>query len=98
VHQALDMAQTGKQAMAGVDFMTQLEHSAVAGGVAFTRAASALGIDPASLSTDTRAMLDRQLQARFDTASETPVQAETAAQWVTAHLAAHLSHQNPSSP
>jgi len=89
VHQALEMAQTGQQALAGIDFITRLEHSAVAGGAAFQRAAAVLGIDPNNMGTDDRAMLDRQLNDRFEAAlarGETPVSGETAAGWITGHL------------
>lgn len=93
VQQALDMAQTGSQALSGVDFLTQFEHSAVAGGAAFTRAAGAAGIDPKELSADTRAMLDRQLQARFDAAAaagDSPVASHIVSGWVASHLS-HLT-------
>lgn len=91
VQQALDMAQAGRQALAGVDFLTQIEHSAVAGGAAFTRAAEAAGLDPRGLDADTRMLLDRQLQARFDAAAaagESPVPSRTVSDWVASHLSA----------
>lgn len=94
VNEALDMAQTGQQALSGVDFVTRLEHSAVLGGAAFHRIAVAAGIDPKSLSADTLAMLDRQLQDRFDAAvvaGATPVSPDVASQWVTTHLASLAS-------
>lgn len=89
VQQALDMAQTGRQALAGVDFMTRLEHSAVAGGAAFRQVAAKAGVDPASLSGAERARIDEAMAARFDTAAQAgdAVPPATATGWLRSLLA-----------
>lgn len=96
VMQALDMAAIGQQALAGVDFLTRLEHSANAKGAAFEHVASSIGIDPARLTGDQRAAIDAGMQARFDAASaqgQSPVAHETAAAWLRDELAAHAGPQ-----
>jgi hypothetical protein len=89
VQQALDMAQTGRQALAGVDFMTQLEHSAVSGGAAFRQVATASGVDPASLSSADRARIDNDMAARFQAAAKAgdAVPSGTASEWLRSLLA-----------
>lgn len=89
VPQAIDMAETCAQALSGVDFLTQIEHSARSGGVAFRAAAARLGIDSAGLDADTRRLLDQHMQADFAYAAargESPVPAATATQWLIGHL------------
>lgn len=90
VQQAMEMAQTGKAVLSGVDFLTQFEHSAVVGGVAFKRAADAEGIDPSLLGPEVRAELDRKLQSRFEQAlasGQSPVEPAAVTTWVRHHLA-----------
>ena len=85
VSQALDMAQTSSQALSGVDFATQLDHSASARGAGFPTACRALTIDPASLSTQRRQEIDAAMQLRFEQASaqgQSPVMADTAQSWL----------------
>ena len=89
VTQALEMAQLGQQAMTGVDFMTQLDHSAVSGGKAFQRQLAELGLDPRAVGPDTRQWVDEQMKARFDSAvatGESPVSAQTASAWLKSLL------------
>ncbi len=96
VNQALDMAETGKQAFAGIDFLTALEHSAVAGGAAYKSVLSTLNIEPQSVGADTRALLDTQMKARFAEAAasgQSPVTAQQASDWLRAGLISALNLQ-----
>ncbi|MES2480749.1 MAG: hypothetical protein V4609_02030 [Pseudomonadota bacterium] len=89
VFAAIEAAETGKQALAGVDFLTILEHSAYSGGPAFQRIARDLGIDTALLAKPERQRIDAALREKFADASATgksPVSAETAAQWLKNEL------------
>lgn len=89
VSQALDIAKTGQQALSGVDFLTLLDHSAVAGGMGFKAALSPLPIDPASLDGATRAAIDARIKEKFEQAAargESPVLAATAQAWIKAEL------------
>lgn len=89
VFAAIEAAETGRQALAGVDFLTILEHSACNRGVAFQRIARALGIDTALLTNPQRQRVDAALREKFADAAATgksPVSAETAAQWLEIEL------------
>lgn len=89
VPQALDMAETGAQALSGVDFLTRLEHSAVSGGAAFQAALARLGLAADSLDPAARTHLDQLMQADFTAAAargESPVPPATATQWLLTHL------------
>ena len=89
VTQALDMAQTGQQAFAGVDFLTQLAHSASAGGAAFKSLVTAQGIPPGVLSKAICSQIDSNMRQRFEAAAsagESPVSATVAANWLRAEL------------
>lgn len=89
VQQAMDMAQTGAQALEGVDFLTRLEHSAQHQGSAFRQLVQQSGLDPSRLSADTLTHLDRQMDASFAAATqrgESPVRPEVASRWLTAYL------------
>lgn len=90
VTQALDMAQTGQQAFSGVDFLTQLAHSASAGGAAFKSLAAAQGISPGALDKAICSQIDSNMRQRFEaavTAGESPVSAAVSANWLRAELA-----------
>lgn len=83
--QALDMAQTSRDALSGVDFLTSLALSATTGAPAFQQACSDAGVAPASLDAARRGALDQAMQARFDQASQSgqsPVSLGTAAAWL----------------
>lgn len=89
VTQALDMAQTGQQAFAGVDFSTQLAHSASAGSAVFNSLAAAQGIPPGVLSKAICSQIDSSMRQRFEAAAsagESPVSAAIAANWLRAEL------------
>ncbi|WP_238891461.1 hypothetical protein [Achromobacter insuavis] len=83
--QALDMAQTSRDALSGVDFLTRLALSATNGAPAFQQACSDAGVAPASLDAARRGALDQAMQARFDQAAQSgqsPVSLGTAAAWL----------------
>ncbi|AKP88239.1 hypothetical protein [Achromobacter ruhlandii] len=82
---ALDMAQTSRDALSGVDFLTRLALSASNGAPAFQQACSDAGVAPASLDAARRGALDLAMQARFDQAAQSgqsPVSLATAAAWL----------------
>ena len=94
VMQAVAMAETSTQALAGVDFPTQLAHSAQSNGSAFRAAAERLGIGPDLLDADARRAIDQQMQADFGAAlarGESPVPPATATEWLMAHLRQRLN-------
>lgn len=85
IAQALDMGHTGQKAMQGVDFMTQLDHSATASGRTFQRLAAENGLDPRGLDQGHRQWIDEQMQARFSEAAaqgQSPVSPELANSWL----------------
>lgn len=89
VHQAIDAANTGRQALSGVDFLTQIDHSATAQGGAFRAKLQALGLDTTPLDTATRQAIDQQMREQFEHAArqgQVPVSAATAGQWLEAAL------------
>lgn len=89
IAQAMDMGQTSQKAMQGVDFMTQLDHSASAGGRSFQRVAGEVGIDPRALDVGGRQWIDEQMQVRFAEAAsqgQSPVSQELAGTWLRSLL------------
>jgi len=90
VIQALDMAQTGQKALAGVDFLTQLQFSATKNGSEFQRVLA--DVAPTSaLSASDREDIDRQLDRRFADAQAHgagPVSPGNAEQWLKDALSA----------
>lgn len=91
VHQALEMANTGQQALQGVDFLTRLHLSASTMGPQFLRVVAQMEIDPSRLSADARALIDKRMGEHFDAAlrqGQSPVAPETAAKWLRAELTA----------
>lgn len=82
---ALDMAQTSRDALSGVDFMTRLALSATNDAPAFQQACRDAGVAPSGLDAGRRGALDQAMQARFDQAAESghsPVSLATAAGWL----------------
>ncbi|MFY3082583.1 hypothetical protein ACOTF2_21155 [Achromobacter xylosoxidans] len=82
---ALDMAQTSRDALSGVDFMTRLALSATNDAPAFQQACRDAGVAPSDLDAGRRGALDQAMQARFDQAAEaghSPVSLATAAGWL----------------
>jgi hypothetical protein len=89
VSQALEMAETGRQALSGVDFLTALQHSAKSQGIGFQAVAAELGIAPQSLAPEVRARIDESMEARFSEAQakgQSPVQADTVRGWLREEL------------
>lgn len=85
VQQALEMAKISQEVLGGVDFLTALEHSAVAGGRGFHQAVSVLNLDSKSMTAQTRMELDAHMQAKFAQANangQSPVAAEVASAWL----------------
>lgn len=85
VTQALEMAETGRQALSGVDFLTALQHSAKAQGPGWQAVLTELGIAPDSLSVEQRTQVDERMEARFATAQvrgQSPVPVETVRGWL----------------
>ncbi len=89
VFAAIEAAETGRQALAGVDFLTILEHSAYNSGPAFRHIARDLGIDTALLAKPERQRIDAALRVKFADAAaagKCPVASETASQWLMNEL------------
>jgi len=86
--QAPDAAQRTQQALheaaralAGVDYFTQLELSAVHQGAGFKAVAQALGLSPNALDPATRDQIDARMGLRFDEAAangDAPIDRRTA--------------------
>lgn len=90
---AVDMAQTSRQALDGVDFATRLACSASTGSTVFLSACAQAGIDPAGVDAQKRQAIDVAMQQRFDHAAGTgqsPVSLGTARTWLSAVLAQTL--------
>ncbi|MCF8161231.1 MAG: hypothetical protein K9J76_11040 [Polaromonas sp.] len=90
VQQALEMAKVSGVALAGVDFMTMLDQSAVADGRGFQTACAELNVDPKSVNADTRLWLDSQMKLRFDDANangQSPVSPADASAWLKGLIA-----------
>ena len=89
VQQALDMAQTSRTALQGVDFLTQLSVSAAHSSTTFMQACKQLAIDPASLGTEQRTLVDARMEQRFQGAAaerQAPVTPATAREWLMQEL------------
>ena len=85
VERAVDMAETSRVAMTGVDFATQLACSAVSGSAAFNDACRQAGIDPAAITPAQRQAVDTAMRERFDAAAASglsPVSGDTARGWL----------------
>lgn len=85
VLQALDMAETGRQMLTGVDFLTQLHFSATNRGQGFVQTCTILGVDASGLSQSARAQIDTQMGQHFaqaQAAGQTPVSENQATQWL----------------
>jgi hypothetical protein len=87
ITRALNMGRVSQQALAGVDFITQLSLSATAGTQMFMDICARAGIDPASLSTAQRARIDLAMRARFEQAEVLglcPTEPAAACAWLAA--------------
>lgn len=82
---AVDMADTAKQALSGVDFVSRLRTSAVADTPIFRQACHDSKLEPSTISPAQRESLDKAMLARFEHAAsvgESPVSLATAGQWL----------------
>jgi len=89
VENALQAAETGQQALAGVDFLTMLEHSTRHGSPVVKQVIQELGIDPARLETRVQQRIDEAMRQRFAEAAaagQTPVPPELARNWMKLEL------------
>jgi len=85
VEQAIAMAQAGRQALLGVDFVTALALSARSEGAAFCAACRELGIDPKDLDEARRRDIDQAMRERFQEAAadgRSPVDPAAARGWL----------------
>ncbi|AVO50579.1 hypothetical protein C6568_16060 [Melaminivora suipulveris] len=89
VLQAIDMAQTSRTALQGVDFLTRLQVSAARGSEAFMSACRELGLEPQSVSTQQRQQIDERMLVRFESAqagNSSPVAEALAREWLAQEL------------
>lgn len=89
VEAAMEMATTGRQALAGVDFFTALQFSATASGAEFRKACDGVGIAHECVGAADRQHIDAIMAQHFSHAaamSAVPVSYDTAAQWLEAVL------------
>ena len=94
VIQAIDMAQTSRQAMAGVDFMTLITVTAVGNSVEFSAACQAAGLSGSAFDLARREAIDAAMKERFETAQmqgQSPVSMQIAREWLREELIAARS-------
>ena len=85
VTRAIDMAQTSRHALDGVDFALRLNCLASTGSDAFRAACAEVGVSPASFDRDGMNAIDDAMRERFDHAAEqgqSPVTQDTAHAWL----------------
>jgi len=85
VEQALDMANTARSALSGVDFVTALAFSAQSGSAAFRAACSEANIATDALTPQQKSVIDQDMSSRFERASaagESPVSPAAAHTWL----------------
>ena len=86
---ALDALREASQALSGVDFLTQLEFSAVHQGAGFKKTARRLGLSAHALTPNVCQRVDGRMAQRFAEASASgaiPVDRQAAAQWLQDEL------------
>lgn len=91
VMQAIDMAQTSRQTLQGVDFLTQLTMSAAGQSSGFNDACRASGISPSAVTPPQREAIDSAMQQRFEAAARegrSPVALQVARDWLREELQA----------
>ena len=91
---ALEMADRSLTALSGVDFLTRLQSSALARGRNFDQACSRLGIEPGSISSESRGRIDADIQSRFQEAliqGESPVGMARMQSWLDEALNKEVS-------
>ena len=85
VHQALEMANSIKQSLAGVDFLTTLTYSAKLDSGLFQSVCRDEGVDPATLGAAQRAQIDDSMAQQFAEAARLgmiPVAQTSARAWL----------------
>lgn len=90
---AIEMAETSRQALVGVDFLTRLQFSASQGGLEFRRTCSLLGVRAGQLRAQERCRIDTAMARHFDVAAEEgrfPVSHAAAREWLEQLISAHL--------
>lgn len=98
VMQAIDMAQTSRHSLAGVDFLTRLTVSAVNNPSAFQAACEAEGLVADQFDAARRAAIDGAMQKRFDAAEASgnfPVPQAVAQGWLREELRAAAPQERP---
>lgn len=94
VMQAIDMAQTSRQSLSGVDFLTRLTVSAVNNPSGFQAACAAEGLSAEIFDSPQRASIDAAMQKRFEAAAQngsSPVLPHVAQNWLREELRATQS-------
>lgn len=89
VMQAIDMAQTSRQTLQGVDFLTQLTMSAVGQSSGFNEACRASGVPATAVTAQQRESIDAAMQQRFEAAAQegrSPVALQVAREWLREEL------------
>ena len=90
IERAVDLAQTKRSVMDGVDFITQLGLSARSKGSDFLDVCRQTGVSPDGLDATARQRIDSAMQQKFDLAHQTgtgPVDSATARGWLRELLA-----------
>ncbi|CAM3834722.1 hypothetical protein [Bordetella tumulicola] len=85
VEAAVDMANTSRHALSGVDFLSRIGTSSVANTSAFQQACHDVNVDPSTVTTEQRQCLDQAMHVRFEQAyatGQSPVSPATANQWL----------------
>ena len=83
----MEAGHTAQKALAGVDFVTYLDHSAVLGGRQFNALVTHLGLE--GLDPQAREHIDKRMKLRFEQAAQAgtvPVDPQTAYQWLKSEL------------
>lgn len=89
VEQAVSMAETGRNALEGVNFMTRLSFSAQGGGPAFEQACALAGLKSADVGAADRLRIDQAMQSRMEATGAEVVSAGQAMHWMVELLAEH---------
>lgn len=85
VEAAVDMANTSRHALSGVDFLSRISTSAMGNTSVFQQACRDRNLDPAMITPEQRQRLDQAMQTRFEqayAAGHSPVPLATASQWL----------------
>jgi hypothetical protein len=89
VHRAVELGETSRHALAGVDFGTRLRLGAVVDGPEFHRIAQDLGVNSSRLTPQVRQAIDARMGDRFEQArlaGQSPVPVAKAEKWLRIDL------------